>query len=61
MGSLENEILEVIKNKRVNAYLCALKIKQFIEEKYKYKLGNEEILYLTIHISRITKNIPEEE
>lgn len=61
MGSLENEILEVIKNKRVNAYLCALKIKQFIEEKYKYELGNEEILYLTIHISRITKNIPEEE
>lgn len=61
MQNLENDILEIIKNKRVEAYLCALKIKQFIESKYGYELDNEEILYLTIHIARVTKNIFEEE
>lgn len=53
---MENDILEIIKNKKVDAYLCALKIKKFVEDTYHYKLGSEEILYLTIHISRITKN-----
>ena len=48
----------------VAAYVEALKLfraGQIEESRKKYELGNEEILYLTIHISRITKNIPEEE
>ncbi|MEK0152928.1 PRD domain-containing protein [Tetragenococcus halophilus] len=58
---MENDILEIIKNKRVEAYLCSLKVKQFIEKKYQYELTNEEILYLTIHISRLTQNSSTEE
>jgi len=53
---MENDILEIIKNKKVDSYLCALKIKKFVEDTYHYKLASEEILYLTIHISRITGN-----
>lgn len=53
---MENDILEIIKNKKVDAYLCALKIKKFVEDTYHYKLASEEVLYLTIHVSRITEN-----
>lgn len=59
--NLENDILEVIKNKRVKAYLCSLKVKEFIEKNYGYQLDNEEILYLTIHISRLTNDTDTEE
>ncbi|MDN6502248.1 MAG: PRD domain-containing protein, partial [Tetragenococcus koreensis] len=61
MQDMENDILEIIKNKRVEAYLCSLKVKQFIEKNYQYELTNEEILYLTIHISRMTQKLPMEE
>ncbi|CEE02851.1 Transcription antiterminator LicT [Caldibacillus thermoamylovorans] len=53
--SLENDLLEIIKEKYVEPYLCSLKIKKFIEQKYGYLLDNDEILYLTIHIARILK------
>ncbi|MDN6250958.1 MAG: PRD domain-containing protein [Tetragenococcus koreensis] len=38
-----------------------MKVKQFIEKNYQYELTNEEILYLTIHISRMTQKLPMEE
>ncbi len=53
LGDLSDEILRVIKNSDVDSYKCALKIKAFIAEKYNYKLSNEEIMYLAIHINKI--------
>lgn len=47
-------LLDLIKVKYVDAYLCVLKIQKFIEESYDYSISPEEILYLTIHIERIT-------
>ncbi|QIQ21667.1 BglG family transcription antiterminator LicT [Zophobihabitans entericus] len=52
---LKNELLDMIKEKYVRPYLCSLKIKQYIEEKYQYHLDNDEILYLSIHIAKITE------
>lgn len=49
----DDGLLEIIKNKHHNAYQCSLKIKQFLLKKYNYDLSDEEMLYLTIHISRI--------
>lgn len=54
-----DDLLEIIKLKYNEAYACANKIYGFICKKYNYMLSDEEILYLTIHISRIvseTKN-----
>lgn len=47
-------LLDLIKVKYVDAYLCVLKIQKFIEESYDYSISPEEVLYLTIHIERIT-------
>lgn len=53
-GDLSSEILEVIKNSDVAAYKCALKIKEYIAKTYNYDLSNEEVMYLAIHINKIT-------
>jgi beta-glucoside operon transcriptional antiterminator len=49
--------LKVIKSSDIDAYKCSLKIKQFIAEKYNYDLSNEEIMYLAIHINKITSDL----
>lgn len=50
---LNNNLLDLLKEKYVQQYLCSLKIKKFIEEKYCYYLDDDEILYLTIHITKL--------
>lgn len=54
-NALENDLLEIVKEKYVQPYLCSLKVKQYIEQKYDYLLDSDEILYLTIHIAKILK------
>lgn len=51
----DEDLLEVIKYKHKAAFHCAEKIKKMILEKYHYEFGNEELLYLTVHIARIIK------
>ncbi|MCB6365258.1 PRD domain-containing protein [Intestinibacillus massiliensis] len=51
----DTELLEVIRYKHRDAYECTEKIKGFVQEKYKYELGSEEMLYLTVHIARLTR------
>ena len=43
----------IIKGKKVAAYECALKVKDFVQKTYHYTLNNEDLLYMTIHIARI--------
>lgn len=49
----DDTLLDIIKNKYENSYKCCLKIKEFLKNSYEYDLSNEEMLYLTIHISRV--------
>lgn len=51
----DNELFDIVKEKYNNSYECIKKISQFIEEKYSYKLTNEEKLYLIIHIERVVE------
>jgi beta-glucoside operon transcriptional antiterminator len=47
-------MFEIIKEKFPEAYRCASRIKSYMETKYPEKLTDEEMLYLTVHIARIT-------
>lgn len=49
----ESELLEIIKSKYINAYECVEKISEYLQKHYKYKVSNDEKLYLTIHIERL--------
>ncbi|SEW39546.1 BglG family transcription antiterminator LicT [[Clostridium] fimetarium] len=42
-------------NKFPQAYGCAVRIKEYMQKKMKYDTGEEELMYLTMHISRIVR------
>jgi len=46
-------LLEIVKTRYKESYSCVKIIKAFIEENYKYKVNNDEMLYLTLHINRV--------
>ena len=46
-------LLELIKGKYPQDVACVLDIAAFLKQRYGYTLCEEEILYLSIHISRI--------
>lgn len=48
-----DDLWEVIRRKYPQAFRCVVKITDFIQRKYQYKLSKEEQLYLTIHIERV--------
>lgn len=51
----DEDLLEVVRFKHRAAYLCAQKVAAFVLEKYGYRLSGEELLYLTVHIARVTR------
>ena len=44
----------MIRDQYKESYKCALEIKQHIESNYKIEISEEEVVYLTVHIKRIT-------
>ena len=48
-----NGLLEVVKIQYKESYNCVKQIKSFIEENYTYKVNDDEILYLVLHINRV--------
>lgn len=44
----------MLKDKYPKEYQCALKIGEYIQKQFGRKLDNDELIYLTIHIKRIT-------
>lgn len=53
----DDELLETLKNKYAKEYECSLKVKAYIDTDYQYELSATELVYLTAHIRRITKNL----
>ncbi len=53
------ELIEAIRAKHADAYACAWKVQLFMLDKYHYQCGREELLYLTIHIARVTRSAGE--
>lgn len=51
----DSKLFEIIKKQYEEAYGCVKLIYIMMDEKYKYKLTEEEMLYLTIHIQAITE------
>lgn len=54
-GQDVDNMLELVQSKYPKACVCVQKIAHFLKQKYGYTLSDEEILYLSIHISRIVQ------
>lgn len=49
----EHELYELYRRKCPKAYACAKKIRRYMEEKTETLVTDEEVMYLTVHISRV--------
>jgi beta-glucoside operon transcriptional antiterminator len=50
----DTQFIEVLKKQYKKEYECTLKVSDFIKQEYNCKLTEDEMIYLTIHIKRIT-------
>ena len=50
----DSSIINVIALKYPNDYQCAKKIKAFLEKTYQWTIGDDELLYLSLHLNRLS-------
>ena len=53
IDTTNNGLLEIVKVQYKESYDCVKQIKSFIEENYTYKVNDDEVLYLILHINRV--------
>ena len=51
----DEEFVKTLRNKFPESYDCAVRIKDYMNKKMQYDTGEEELMYLTMHISRIIR------
>ena len=54
LTDLDKELLESIRRKYQEGFRCAKKIEAYIESESGQKLTDDELIYLTVHIRRVT-------
>lgn len=52
--NVDTSLLEIVKIKYPEDYKCAKKIKMFLEVTYKWNVSENELLYLTLHLNRLS-------
>lgn len=52
-SNAKNSILKVIEVKYARDYHCTEKIKDFLERKYHWRISEDEMLYLTLHLNQL--------
>lgn len=55
----ETDLLLVVKDKYPEEYHCVRQISHHMKKVYHYQLSSSELLYLTVHIKRLVKNVKE--
>ena len=53
-GDEEADLLEVVRYKYPKAYACAERVCAYVRQEKGFRAGKNELLYLTIHIARVT-------
>lgn len=51
----DEDLVNTFRDKFPQEYACALRIMDYMKKKTEYETGQEELMYLTIHISRIVR------
>lgn len=53
----DKDLLATIKAKNPRPYACTQQIQAYILDTYHFKISSSELLFLTVHISRLVKNL----
>lgn len=51
----DDQFIEVLKAKYKEEYACTVKVREYIKQEFNANLTEDEMIYLTIHINRITQ------
>lgn len=51
----DNNFCDMIREQYKDEYLCAEKIKKYIQKEFNHEISDEEMMYLTVHIKRVIK------
>lgn len=52
-----SEMFEEIRKKYPESYQCTCKVKEYLEERFKVEITQEEMLYFMLHIDRVAKRM----
>ena len=55
--STDDEWYQLLKNKYRKSYNCIVKIADYIHDQYYYEMDREEMMYLMIHIEKVTREL----
>ncbi|MGT2800575.1 BglG family transcription antiterminator LicT [Streptococcus marmotae] len=53
----DDDLLALMRKKYPKEYDCGEEVARYIQKEYDYRLSSSELLYLTAHIRRLTKNL----
>ena len=53
----DSSIINVIALKYPNDYKCAKKIKEFLEKTYQWNIKDDELMYLSLHLNRLSSDL----
>ncbi|MDS0526025.1 PRD domain-containing protein [Clostridium sp. SHJSY1] len=53
----DKSLCEIIRTKYKDAYECTEKIRKYIKSEFQTELTDEEMMYLAVHINRVTKQV----
>ena len=51
----DTNFCDMIRGQYKDEYLCAEKVKKYIQKEFNHEISDEEMMYLTVHIKRIIK------
>ena len=54
-AEVDAEMSAMVQKKYAAAYRCVLKIAEFVESNYHYKVNEDEKFYLMIHIAKVMR------
>ncbi|WP_313260994.1 PRD domain-containing protein, partial [Lacrimispora sp.] len=54
IGLNDEDLLETVKIRYKKSYQCAVKIAKYLFDTYSWDVSKDEIIYLLLHIERIT-------
>lgn len=54
IGLNDEDLLETVKTRYKKSYQCAVKIAKYLHDAYSWDVSKDEIIYLLLHIERIT-------
>lgn len=53
----DRELMENLGHRYSKAYECSKRVHDFIQDKYQFAISDQEVMYLTVHIARLVKNL----